>query len=111
MTKLLERAKFGPEISYDTAAGVGAPVAFSAALTQNPASLIFDNQSNVSVFLSDENFMVNGKTFVAGEVMIYDNRANQTKKNDDFTWPVGTQFYATSAAGVGNFRIAIVYAR
>lgn len=106
-----DKAKFGPEIAYNTAAGSGAPIAFSAALTQNAAILIFDNQSNVNVFVSDENSAVNGKTFTAGEALVLDNRANQTKTEDDFTWPIGTRFYGTSAAGVGSFRISIVYAR
>lgn len=110
MGDLNNDAKFAPEISYNSAGGTGAFQAFSAALTQNPAIIIFDNQSNVAVAISDDG-TTTGKTFTAGEAMILDLRTNKLNHADDLTWRKGTQFYASSAAGVGSFRISVVYAQ
>lgn len=109
MTSLKEKAHFAPQLSYNTAGGTGAFQAFSAALTQNPAIIIFDNQSTVAVTISDDG-VVSGKTFSAGEALVLDLRTNQTKTANDLTWPIGTQFYANSGAGVGSFFISVIYA-
>ncbi len=105
------RAKFDTELSYNTAAGTGSPIAFSATLTQDPVLIIFDNQSNVSVFVSDENGSTKGKTFAAGSAVIIDCEANRETNAENLSWPIGTQFYATSAPGTGPFKISAVYAR
>lgn len=110
MPSVKEKAKFAAELSYDTSGGTGSYIAFSASLSQNPSMIIFDNQSNVPVLISDDG-TTDGKTFVAGEAMVLDMRANASFPASDLTWPIGTLFYAKSAAGVGNFKISIVYAR
>jgi len=109
MSTLNEKAHFAPQLTYNTAAGTGAFQAFSAALTQNPAIIIFDNQSTVAVTISDDG-TTSGKTFSAGEALVLDLRTNQAKEANDLTWPIGTQFFANSAAGVGSFFISVVYA-
>ena len=105
----LQDAKWATELTFDTATGTGSFLPFSAALTSNPAIIIFDNQSNVSVVISDDG--VNpGKTFTAGEGLVLDLRANAPYIKE-LTWRIGTQFFANSAAGVGAFKISIVYAQ
>jgi hypothetical protein len=110
MTTAKEKAKFGTELTYNTAAGSGAYQTLSGVLNQNPSIIIFDNQSNVAVIISDDG-VTPGKTFSAGEALVLDMRSNAPFPACDFTWPIGTQFWANSAAGVGIFRISIVYAR
>lgn len=104
------KAKAAEELTYDSSTGTGSYLPFSGPLTQNPALIIFDNQSSVAVTISDDG-TTNFKTFSAGQAFIFDNRANMSKAADDFTWPIGTQFYAKSSAGTGNFLISYVYAR
>lgn len=104
------KAKAGIEISYDSSGGDSTYQAFDAALTQNPSIIIFDNQSNVAVTISDdgeEDF----KTFAANAALVLDMRANRGIPAEDFTWASGTQFYGKSAAGAGNFYISYIYAR
>lgn len=102
-------ARFSAQISYDSSAGTGSYLAFSAALTQNPALIIFDNQSNVAITISDDG-STDGKTFIAGEAMVLDLRTNRYQSSQDLTWRIGTQFYGKSAAGAGSFYISVVYA-
>jgi len=104
------RTKFGSEVSLNTAAGTGAYQSFSAVVSQNPSIIMFDNQSNVTVTISDDG-TTDGKTFIAGEVMILDLRSNSLPPENEFTWDIGTQFFGKSAAGSGSFRISYVYAR
>ncbi len=113
------KARFGPQITYDSSTGDSTFQAFSAALTENPALIIFDNQSSVSVTITDDAslsglaFMAGdaGKTFAAGEAIIMDLRTNKELRADDFTWREGTQFFGNSAVGVGNFLISFVFAQ
>lgn len=104
-----QRAKFAPELSYPTAMGDGTYKPFSAALTFNPALIIFDNQSTVSVTISDDG-VTDGKTLTTGEAMVLDLRTNKLEPPGELTWSVGTQFYAKSIAGVGPVLISMVYA-
>lgn len=108
MGTVLQDARFETELTYNTAGGTGAYQAFSAALAQNPAIIIFDNQSTVSVIISD-NGTTNGKTFQAGQSLVLDLRANAPFVKE-LTWRIGTQFFANSGVGVGNFTISLVYA-
>ncbi len=109
MATIKEKAHFAPQITYDSSTGTSAYLAMSTALTQNPAIIIFDNQSNTAVTISDDG-VTNGKTFSAGEALVLDLRTNKGAVANDLTWPVGTQFFASSAAGVGTFYISVVYA-
>ena len=106
----LNRAKFAEELTYNTAGGTGAYQNLSGTLLQDAQILIFDNASNTTVTLSDDG-VTNGKTFVAGEALVLDLQAARGSRAEELAWPIGTQFAAKSAAGVGSFRISIVYAR
>lgn len=103
------KATFAAEVSYDTSAGDGTYQAFTAALSENAAALIFDNQSNVAVTISDDG-TTNGKTFSANSAIVLDLRSNKLKIEDDFSFPISTQFYGKSAAGTGSFYISTIYA-
>lgn len=109
MATLKEKAKWAAQVSYNSATGTGSFLPFSAALTQNPAMIIFDNQSNVAITISDDG-TTSGKTFSAGECLVLDMRTNRAVNASDLSWPLNTLFYASSAAGVGNFYISVVYA-
>lgn len=75
-------------------------------LTQNPAIMIFDNQSTSSSVLSIGS--VQWKTFSPGEALVLDLRANQGKA-PNFTFDIGTAFFGNGAA-TGNFSISYLYA-
>ncbi len=104
------QAKWDTEITYNTASGTGSFLPFSAALQHETKVIIFDNQSNVTVIISDDG-VNNGKTFVAGEALVIDCNANKGLKAEEMAWAIGTQFYASSAAGTGNFVIDMVYTK
>jgi hypothetical protein len=108
MGTFLQDARFAEELTFNTATGAGAYLPFSTALLENPAIIVFDNQSTVAVTISDDG-TTNGKTFAIGEAMVLDLRTNASS-SDELTWRKGTQFYANCAAGVGNFLISLVYA-
>lgn len=108
MGTTLQDARWGTQLTYNTAGGTGSYQAFSAALTQNPAIIIFDNQSDAAVTISDDG-TTDGKTFAAGEALVLDLRTNAPYVKE-LTWRIGTQFYASSAAGTGNFYISLVVA-
>ena len=110
MTTIKNKAKFAAQLSYNTASGTGSYIAFSGPIAQNPAIITFDNQSTTAVTISDDGTTA-GKTFSAGEAMVLDLRTNKGAVADDLTWPIGTQFYGNSGAGVGNFYISVVYAQ
>ena len=78
-------------------------------LSHNPIIIIFDNQGTVTSQLSVDG--VNSwKTFVAGETLLLDLRANAAHA-PTFTIPIGTQFYINGAGGAtGNFKISVIYA-
>lgn len=108
MATYLQNARFAAQLTYNSATGTSAFLPFSAVLTQNPAIIIFDNQSSVPVTISDDGTTA-GKTFSAGEALVLDLRANGPQAKE-LTWRLSTQFYASSTAGAGNFYISIVYA-
>lgn len=75
-------------------------------LTNNPVKIMFKNQTTVSVFLADNSGSTKGTTMAVGEEIIVDCIV----QNYRHTWPKGTAFYVTGAAGTGNFKISIIYA-
>lgn len=108
MATLLQKAKFGAQVSYDSSTGNSTYQAFSGTVADSSAIIIFDNQSTAVVTISD-NGTTDGKTFAVGEALVIDEQAN--KNNSGYlSWPAGTQFYAKSSAGVGNFYISWVKA-
>ncbi len=110
MPSVKQICKAAPQLSYDTSTGTGSYINFSGALTKNPASIIFDNQSNVAVTISDDG-TTDFKTFSVGEALVLDCEANKASSEAVFYWPIGTQFAAKSAAGTGSFYISYVYAK
>lgn len=109
MTVYNNNATFGTEVSYDTSTGTGSYAKFSGTIPQNAAIMIFDNQSNVAVSISQDGTN-SGKTFAANSGLTIDLRANVGKASDDLTFRVGTQFWASCSAGTGKFYISWIYA-
>ena len=75
-------------------------------LVESPVIIIFDNQSTSATVLSIGS--VSWKTFVAGEALVLDMRANHGIAAN-FTFPKGTQFFGNGAA-TGSFSISYLYA-
>lgn len=103
------KAKFGAQLNYDTSAGDGNYQDFDAGFVDTPSLVIFDNQSNVNVTISDDGIN-DAKTFVASEALVLDLRANKGFPSEDLTFEKGKIFKAKSAAGSGNFTISYIYA-
>lgn len=83
---------------------VGSPLQF------NPVTIIFDNQTDVSVPISVDGTNV-WKTFSAGQALILDCRANHGIA-PNWTPDLGVQFFTNAAVGTaGSFRISVNYAR
>ena len=74
----------------------------------NPVQIIFDNQSSVDIGISKNGSSI-WHTFPAGEAIILDMRGNHGIA-DNFSFPVGTTFYAQGAAGANAFSISYTYA-
>ena len=108
MSNLSEKAKAGAQLSYAASGGTSSYQAFSGVLTQTTPVLIFDNQSSVPVSISDDG-TTTWKTFSAGEALVLDLNTNHNDHAPILSWPIGTQFYASSAAGTGDFFISPVY--
>lgn len=102
------RAKFSPELSINTATLTGG-YDLIGTLTQNPVMIVFQNDSNVSVGISDDG-TTTGMTLVAGTKVVFDLRAAHGMASN-FSWDIGTNFYAIGAAGAGLFKITVIYAR
>lgn len=102
------------KLAFDTEMSVAAPFTSSAQLlgilANEPVLILFKNQSNVSVFLADNDGSTNGTTMVAGEEIIMDLRANHgIARNMGF--PIGTPFFVTGTGGTGFFKVSILYAK
>lgn len=108
MGNLSQRMGFDVERTL-TAPFTGVAQAIGSSLTENPVTIIFDNQSTVDVAIGI-NTTSTWKTFVAGEVFVLDCRANHGNA-PNWTIDIGTQFYGTGTGGTGSFRISINYAR
>lgn len=80
-----------------------------SALTQNPAIMIFDNQSTVTIEVSIDGTNT-WKTFTSSEAMVLDLRANNGMAAN-YTVDIGTQFYVKGTGGTGDFKLSILYAR
>lgn len=110
MSNLSQSAKAAQQLTFDTSTGTGSYLPFSGALAQNPSVIIFDNQSNVSVTISDDG-TTDFKTFAGGQALVVDLRTNKTRSAEDFVWPIGTQFFANCASGTGLFYISYIYSK
>lgn len=108
MSNLSQRMGFDIERSI-VAPFTGVGQAIGTPLTENPVTIIFDNQSDVAVAIGTNPTDI-WKTFVAGEVFVLDCRANHGVASN-WTVDLATQFYGTGTGGTGAFRISINYAR
>mgnify|MGYP005609221763 FL=1 len=108
MSNISQRANFETERSR-SAAFSGSFQTLGSALTAMPVIAIFDNQSTVSVEVSDDGANT-WKTFSAGAALVLDFRANHGIASN-FTIDVGTQFYVKGTGGTGAFRLSILSAR
>ena len=78
-------------------------------LTRNPVIMVFDNQSTVAVEVSADGTNT-WHTFPAGEAYVLDLRANHGNAQN-YTVPIGTQFWVRGTGGTGQFSLSINYAR
>lgn len=101
--------------AFDTELSVTAPFTGVAqllgALTNNPATLFFKNDSDVEVFFADNDGSTKGLTMTAGEKIVHDNNSNRTGEVNALTWNIGTKFYVTGTGGTGAFRVGVIYAK
>lgn len=79
-------------------------------LLQNPVIIIFKNNSDTTIEISDDNGTSTFTTMEAGEKIIMDMRANHGIAGN-FTWKQGTVWKAQGTAGTGNFYISYVFAQ
>lgn len=103
----------GARAGFDTERTIAAPFTgisqnVGTQLTHSPIIAIFDNQSDVSATLSIND--VSWKTFVAGEALVLDLRANHGYA-PTFVIDADTQFSLVGSGGTGQFSISLIYAR
>jgi hypothetical protein len=105
----------GISAAFDTELRLAAPFTGVAqllgTLTHNPSILFFKNDSDVEVFLADNDGSTKGTTMSPGEKIVLDNVTNRNRDAITFTWQIGTEFYVTGTAGTGSFRIGVIYAK
>lgn len=78
-------------------------------LTQNPVTIIFDNQGTVSVAISvnDSTGATIWRTFTPGEALVLDLR-DKAGVAPNYTFDIGTTFFGNGASGT--FSISYIYA-
>jgi len=101
-------------LAFDTELSVTAPFTgvsqYLGTLANEPVLILFKNQSDVSVFLADNNGSTKGTTMIAGEEIIMDCRSNHGLAVN-MGFPIGTPFFVTGTAGTGAFKVSILYAK
>jgi hypothetical protein len=102
-------AYFDTELSLAASSFTGSAVLIGT-LTSNPVVLLVKNQTSVPVFFADNSGSSKGTTMAIGEEFILDCRTNRGEAAS-FAFPIGTQFYATGAAGTGTFKVSVISAR
>ena len=75
----------------------------------NPVILIFDNQSTVSIQISVDGVNT-WRTFPAGEGLVLDLR-DKHGLAANFTFDIGTSFFAKGSAGANVFSVSYIYAK
>lgn len=108
-----QRLKFDVELSLTDPDNSGPQLV--GTLTNEPVMMMVKNQTDSTVFFSDEENDENGTTMVAGEEIIFDCRGNHgVAVNMGF--PVGTSFFVNVTDAViinatGDFKISVLYAK
>lgn len=110
MTIITSQCTPGEELIYESSSGTGSYLPFNGTLEDAPIAIFFNNQSSVAVTISD-NATKNFMTFAPSQALSIDLQTNAPKSTERFSWLKGTQFYAKSAAGTGNFYISYLYAK
>lgn len=100
-------ADMAEELTIDTATLTGS-YDLIGTLDFNPVQIIFDNQSDTAVEISN-NGTATWRTFPAGEALVLDMRGNNGIAAN-FTFRLGMSLYAKGTAGTGNFSISYTYA-
>lgn len=100
---------FGTELSLAGASMTGSPVLVGT-LQEVPSIITFKNDTNQTVFIADNVGSTKGWTMIAGEKIIVDCVTNKGERASFLAFRKGTQFFATGAAGTGNFRIGVLTA-
>ena len=100
-------AELADELVIDTAA-LAAGYNLIGTLDFNPVQIIFDNQSDTAVEISN-NGSSTWHTFPAGEAIILDMRGNHGIA-DNYTFREGMRLFAAGTSGTGNFSISYTYA-
>jgi len=107
-----QRLKWAPELSVTLDSDEDNQLI--GVLIHQPVMLLFKNQSNVSVFVSDNDDFTEdeGTTMVSGEEIIFDCRGNHGNAVN-MGFPSGTSFFATSigAGATGDVKISYIYAK
>ena len=96
------------ELTIDTSTLTGGYDSIGV-LEENPVQIVFDNQSNVAVEISN-NGTSTWHTFPAGEALVLDMRAAHGIAAN-YTFKKGMEFFAQGSAGVGIFSISYTFAR
>lgn len=105
-----QRVGFDTERALAATSFTGSFQFIGSALTENPAVIVFDNQTDVAVGISVDSTNI-WKTFSAGEAFVLDLRANHGIA-PNLTIDIGTRFSTNAALGTsGSFRISMIYAR
>lgn len=102
-------ADMAEELTIDSSTLTGSPTYdLIGTLDENPVQIIFDNQSDTAIGISNNN-TTTWHTFPSGEAIILDMRGNHGIA-DNFTFRKGMSLYAIGTAGTGNFSISYTYA-
>lgn len=109
MGNLNIRAKAADELSIDSSTLTGGWDAIGT-LADNPVIIIFKNNSDTEIAISDDGGSTTFTTMEAGEKILLDMRANHGIAGN-FSWRAGTIFSASGAAGTGNFYISYLFAQ
>jgi len=110
MTNVSQRMGWDTERAIASTTFNGTFQNIGTAISVNPVTIIFDNQTDVAVPISVDGTNI-WKTFSAGQSLVLDCRANHGIASN-WTPDIGTQFSTNAAVGTtGSFRISINYAR
>lgn len=100
-----QRAKFDVMRTRSAATFNGTFLAVGTPLTDSPYQIIFQNNTSVTVQISIDGVNA-GLELLTNQSIVLDMNTNRTN-NRAFTFPIGTQFYVSGAAGAGNFNISM----
>lgn len=103
------RLKFGTELRLSAASFTGSAVLIGA-LSEVPAIITFNNDTDQTVFVADNTGSTKGLTLTAGEKIIVDCVTNKGGSASYLAFVNGTKFYATAPVGTGAFRIGVLTA-